>query len=53
MKKIKFIFQEMWNLIKQRKLLFLSPILLCLAVLAILVYQIGPAVIISFLYAGI
>lgn len=53
MKKIKFIFKEMWYLIKKRKLLFLSPILISLVVLAILVYQIGPAIIISFLYAGI
>lgn len=53
MKKIKFIFKEMWTLIQKRKLLFLSPILISLAVLAILVYQIGPAIIISFLYAGV
>ena len=53
MKKVKFIFKEMLVLIKERKVLFLSPILLSLSILAALVYYVGPAVIVSFLYAGV
>lgn len=40
-------------LIKKHKLSFLAPLLLILAFLAILVYYIGPAVIVSFIYAGV
>ena len=53
MKKIRYILKEMGYLIKRHKLYFLAPILLTLALIAFLVYHIGPAVIVSFLYAGI
>jgi hypothetical protein len=43
----------MFLLIKKHKLSFLAPLLLILAFLAILVYYIGPAVIVSFIYAGV
>lgn len=53
MKKITYIFKQMLILIKKHKLSFLAPLLLILAFLAILVYYIGPAVIVSFIYAGV
>ena len=53
MKKIKFILKEMTLLIKKHKYKIIAPILIILAVLAFLVYYIGPAVIVSFIYAGI
>ncbi|MBU2062965.1 MAG: hypothetical protein KKF93_01065 [Candidatus Omnitrophica bacterium] len=53
MAKIWAILKEMVYLIKKQKVYFLAPILFVLAVLAFLVYYIGPSVVISFIYAGI
>lgn len=43
----------MMLMIRKHKLQIIAPILIILAVLAFLVYYIGPAVIVSFIYAGI
>ncbi len=51
--KVSYISREMFYMIKKQKLYFLLPILVVLALLAFLVYYIGPAVIISFIYAGV
>ena len=51
--KVLHILKEMAYLVKRHKLYFLAPIFFVLAVLAFLVYYIGPGVIISFIYAGI
>lgn len=48
-----YLFKETFFLIRKYKLYFIAPILITLAVLAVLVYYIGPAAIISFIYAGI
>jgi len=53
MGKISYMFKEMFFLIKKHKLYFIMPILIVLVLLAILVYYIGPAAVISFIYAGI
>lgn len=53
MRKVKYIILQMLLLIRKHKLSFLAPLLLILAFLAILVYYIGPAVIVSFIYAGV
>ncbi|HPG73004.1 MAG TPA: hypothetical protein PLM49_01850 [Bacteroidales bacterium] len=53
MRKVKYILKQMWFLIRKHKLSFMAPLLLILAFLAILVYYIGPAVIVSFIYAGV
>lgn len=53
MGKVIYIFKEMIFLIKRHKMYFLAPIFLVLALLAFLVYYIGPAAIVSFIYAGI
>jgi len=53
MKKIIYIIKQMLILIRKHKLSFLAPLLIILAILAILVYYIGPAVIVSFIYAGV
>lgn len=53
MKKILYILKEMFYLIRSHKLYFICPILIILALLAFLVYYIGPAVIVSFIYAGV
>jgi hypothetical protein len=53
MRKILYILKEMVFLIKKHRLFFLAPILILLALLAILVYYIGPAAIVSFIYAGL
>ena len=53
MNKILYIFKEMGYLIKKEKMFFIAPLLILLAVIAFLAYHIGPAVVISFIYAGI
>ena len=52
-RKVLYILKEMFHMINRQKLYFLIPIFIILAFLAFLVYYIGPAVIISFIYAGI
>jgi hypothetical protein len=53
MNKIVYILKEMGYMIKKDKLYFIAPMLILLALLAFFAYHIGPAVIISFMYAGI
>jgi len=53
MKKIFFIFKEMKFMIRKHKFYIITPILIILAILAFLIYYIGPAVIVSFIYAGV
>lgn len=48
-----YILKEMFHMVKRHKLYFLVPIFIILALLAFLVYYIGPTVIISFIYAGL
>jgi len=43
----------MFFLIKKHKLIFLAPILIILALLAFLIFYIGPSVIVTFIYAGV
>ena len=53
MNKIKLVVKEAYYLVKRHKLLFLLPFLIMLAVLTILVIELGPAALISFIYAGV
>jgi len=53
MRKVAYILKQMWVLIKKHKLSFFAPLFIILAILAILIYYIGPAVIVSFIYAGV
>jgi len=53
MNKILYIFKEMGYMIKKDKLYFIAPLLILLAIIAFMAYHIGPAVVISFIYAGI
>lgn len=53
MNKFTYILRETLFLVKKHKLAFLLPILIVLAVLSLLAYSVGPAVITSFIYAGI
>jgi hypothetical protein len=48
-----YILAELSFLVRRHKLYFLAPILLMLALLAFLVYYIGPTIIVSFIYAGV
>jgi len=52
MKKFFYILKELMYLVKEHKLYFLLPTLVVLAFISFLVYYIGPAAIISFIYAG-
>jgi len=53
MNKAVYLFKETFHLIKAHKIYFLAPILITFALLALLVFYVGPSVIISFIYAGI
>jgi hypothetical protein len=53
MRKVKYILKQMFILIQRRNIKILIPVFIILAFLAILVYYVGPAVIVSFIYAGI
>ena len=53
MKKIIYILKEMKFMVKKHKFQIIAPILIVMAVLAFLVYYIGPTVIVSFIYAGV
>ena len=52
MKKMAYMFREMIALIKRNKMWFFAPILLTMVVLSVLVYYIGPGVVMTFVYAG-
>ncbi len=53
MRKLILILREAGHLVWQNKLWFMMPILVSLALLAFLVYTLGPTAMITFLYAGI
>jgi len=53
MLKITYLLKETFYLIRKHRIYFLAPIFMILVVLALLVFYIGPSVIISFIYAGI
>ncbi|NLO91043.1 MAG: hypothetical protein GX410_03490 [Elusimicrobia bacterium] len=53
MKKIAYLLKEVFYLVKKHKMYFLMPILLVLAVLALLAYHLGPGIITVFIYAGV
>lgn len=53
MGRVWMILRETFRLIRRHKFYFLAPILLVLALIALLVYTIGPATLMAFLYAGI
>lgn len=53
MRKTLFILKECRELVRRHKLYFLMPLLFALAVLSFLVFQIGPSLIVAFIYAGL
>ena len=53
MKKLAMILSETWRLVMRNKLWFMLPIFISLALLAFLVYTLGPVAMVTFLYAGI
>lgn len=53
MEKVKHIMGHFISFIKEEKKFILAPIFISLALIAFLVYYVGPAIIISFFYAGI
>jgi ABC-type transport system involved in cytochrome c biogenesis permease component len=53
MKKMMLMIRESLSLVRKHKIYFLLPLLLFLAVLTLLAFQVGPGIAISFIYAGI
>jgi hypothetical protein len=53
MKKIMFIFRELFYLLQENKNYVLAPIFIALAILSLLVFYVGPTAIVTFIYAGV
>ena len=53
MKKIVLILRESFQLVLRHKFYFLLPMFILLAALAVLIYELGPAIVVSFIYAGL
>lgn len=53
MRRVLYILKQMLHMVRSQHIYFIAPMLVVLALLAFLVYYVGPAIIISFLYAGI
>jgi len=53
MAKLVLVLGEMLRMIRKHKFYFLAPLLIMVAILAILVVYLGPAAVVAFLYAGI
>ncbi len=51
--KVIFILKETLYLVKKHRLYFLAPLFIALAILSFFVYYLGPAVVVSFIYAGV
>ncbi len=51
--KIGGMFREMRHLIREHRFYFLAPILISLILFAILIFKVGPGIIMTFIYAGI
>lgn len=51
--KLFYILKEISYMVKKHKMYFLLPILILFAILAFLIYYIGPAVMYTFIYAGV
>ena len=52
MRKAWYVLKETGFLIRRHKLYFLAPLLIMLAVLVLLAFYVGPATVITFIYAG-
>lgn len=52
LKKPFYILNGAFIMIKKHRLYFLLPICIMLTLIALLVYHVGPAIIVSFIYAG-
>lgn len=53
MKKLALILAEMKSLISQHKLYFLAPLIISLAIVALLFVKLGAGIIMTFIYAGV
>lgn len=53
MRRVWYMLREMTGLIRARKLYFLAPTLIILVILALFVYHLGPAAVMTFIYAGL
>ncbi len=56
MRKLIYVSRMMRNmmmLVREHKLYFMAPVLITLVCLSMLVYYVGPTVVITFIYAGV
>jgi Family of unknown function (DUF5989) len=53
MNKVQYVFKEIFYLIKKHKVAFLLPIFIVMTLLVFLACYVGPAVVTTFIYAGI
>jgi len=50
---VKHMMSEMMGLVREHKLYFMAPLLFALVSLSVLVYYVGPTVVITFIYGGV
>ncbi len=56
MNKFLFMFRmlrQLGGLVQENRLWFLAPFMIVLVTLSVLVYYVGPTVVITFIYAGV
>jgi hypothetical protein len=53
MNKLKILFKEMFFMVRKHKMYALLPLLFVLILLALIVYHVGPSIVITFIYAGV
>ncbi len=53
MVKLKTMLREVSYLVREHRFYFLAPILICLVVFAIMIFKVGPGIVMTFIYAGI
>lgn len=53
LKQLRYITNEMLYLVKKNRFYFIAPLLLLLAILVLVVFYVGPTVVITFMYAGL
>ena len=53
MRRVWYILKEMMHLVRAHKLYVIAPLLVTLAFLAFLAFYLGPAAVLTFIYAGL
>ncbi len=53
MSRVGYVAKEFWYMIRKYRMYFLLPIFIIILLLVLVVFYVGPAAVISFIYAGV